>query len=373
MELSNNQQAFLALVRAGLWEMDACLKQYEDIDFQEIYRLAQEQSVVGLLAAGLERIKDIKVPQEYALNIAGEVLQLEQRNKAMNSFIGATVDKMREAGIITLLVKGQGIAQCYERPLWRACGDVDFFLDEKNFRKAQPFLCSLASSYEPELKEEKHQEFVIGPWVVEIHGNLPCHFSKIVDKVLEEVQEDTFRNKHLKEWNNNGTVVYLPCPDNDLLFVFTHLLKHYFRGGIGLRQVCDWCRLIWFNYKDLNSTLLEHRLRKMGLISEWRAFSTLAVMYLGYPTEMMPLYSTEKKWERKASRILGFIFHTGNFGHNRDSNYYGKYPLLIRKAISFKWRMGDNFRYFTVFPVDSFRVLWWLIRHSIIDFKDEIR
>ena len=52
MKLNNNQQAFLELVRAGLWEKDACLLQYGNIDFQEVYRLAQEQSVVGLVAAG---------------------------------------------------------------------------------------------------------------------------------------------------------------------------------------------------------------------------------------------------------------------------------------------------------------------------------
>ena len=40
--LSNNQKAFFELVRAGLWEKDAQLSQYIDIDFGEIYRLAED-------------------------------------------------------------------------------------------------------------------------------------------------------------------------------------------------------------------------------------------------------------------------------------------------------------------------------------------
>ena len=124
--LDNNTQAFLALVRAGLWEKDVQLSSYGDIDFKEVYRLAEEQSVVGLVAAGIEHIVDIKIPKEDALQFVGQSLQLEQQNTAMNHFIGVIVDKMRAAGIYTLLVKGQGIAQCYERPLWRSCGDVDF-------------------------------------------------------------------------------------------------------------------------------------------------------------------------------------------------------------------------------------------------------
>ena len=102
MKLYNNQQAFLALVRAGLWETEVRLLPYGDIDFGEIYRLAQEQSVLGLVAAGLEHVNDIKVPKDIALLFAGEALQLEQRNIAMNYAIGELVDRMRAAGICSL-------------------------------------------------------------------------------------------------------------------------------------------------------------------------------------------------------------------------------------------------------------------------------
>ena len=83
MQLSNNQKAFLALVRAGLWEKEVQLTSFGQIDFNEVYRLAEEQSVVGLVAAGIEHISDLKVPQALVLQIVGQTLQLEQRNNAM--------------------------------------------------------------------------------------------------------------------------------------------------------------------------------------------------------------------------------------------------------------------------------------------------
>ncbi len=58
----------------------------------------------------------------------GEVQMTEQGNIAMNKFIEKLVGKMQEKGIYTLLVKGQGIVQCYERPLWRQSGDVGLML-----------------------------------------------------------------------------------------------------------------------------------------------------------------------------------------------------------------------------------------------------
>ena len=61
--MDNNQKAFIEILRAGLWEKEVWLSPYKDIDFSAIMRLAEEQSVVGLVAAGLEHVVDAKVPQ----------------------------------------------------------------------------------------------------------------------------------------------------------------------------------------------------------------------------------------------------------------------------------------------------------------------
>lgn len=79
--MNNNIGAFLDIVRAGLWKKDIRLEQYGKIDFEYIYRLAGEQSVVGLVTAGFEHIHDLKAPQEILLQCIGESLQLEQTNK----------------------------------------------------------------------------------------------------------------------------------------------------------------------------------------------------------------------------------------------------------------------------------------------------
>ena len=103
--INNNQQAFWALVRAGLWEKEVRLLPYGEVDYAEVMRLAQEQAVVGLVAAGLEHVTDVKVPQVWALQFAGQTIQLEQRNKAMNQFIAGLIAKMREADIYTSVLR----------------------------------------------------------------------------------------------------------------------------------------------------------------------------------------------------------------------------------------------------------------------------
>jgi hypothetical protein len=119
-------QAFLALLRAGLWEQ-AVANINDKVDWERVYQLAEEQSVVGLVLAGIEH-SYVKPPQDLLLQWIGEVQIIEQQNKAMNEFVASLIKKLRKEDVYTILVKGQGIAQCYERPLWRSSGDVDLLL-----------------------------------------------------------------------------------------------------------------------------------------------------------------------------------------------------------------------------------------------------
>jgi hypothetical protein len=48
---------------------------------------------------------------------------------------------------------------------------------------------------------------------------------------------------------------------------------------------------------------------------------------------------------------------SGNFGHSRNMDYYGKYPYLIRKVISMGRRIGDLFQHARIFPLDSLKFL----------------
>ena len=56
---NKNQAAFIALVRAGLWEnSQKCsvesLEFRDSVDWEEVYRLASEQAVLGLVLAGID-------------------------------------------------------------------------------------------------------------------------------------------------------------------------------------------------------------------------------------------------------------------------------------------------------------------------------
>lgn len=360
----NNQniEAFFALVRAGLWEQaddNLVFNLNGKVDWEEVYQLAGEQSVVGLVTGGIERFKNLHLhldlDQELLLQMIGEVQMIEQTNKAMNQFIEKLVGEMREAGIYTLLVKGQGIAQCYERSLWRASGDVDFFLNDENYRKAKDFLIPLSSSVEEEGLKRKHLGLTIDGFTVEIHGTLYSGLSSRIENTLDAIKRSVFYEGKVRSWSNGRSQVFLLAADEDVVYVFTHILQHFYKGGIGIRQICDWCRLLWTYRDSLNQGLLESRIKQMGLMTEWKAFGAFAVEYLGVPVETMPFYGADAKWKRKADKICSFILEVGNFGNKRDMSYFEKYPYMIRKVCSMGRRCGDLIRHARIFPMDSLR------------------
>ena len=367
-------KAFLAFLKAGIWVdfvkyNDEDLELMESIDWQEVYEIADEQSVLGLVLTGIEK-SPFKPHQDLLLQWIGEIQVIEQQNKMMNAFIEELLDRLRKADVYTLLVKGQGIAQCYDMPLWRTSGDVDLLLSEDNYSKAKELLLPLATSAEDEIKVKKHLAMTIDGWSVELHGSLKDGLWNGIDKVIGNVQNAVFYEGKVRSWMNGNTQVFIPAPDEDVVFVFSHILQHFYKEGIGLRQICDWCRLLWTYRDSLNHRLLKSRLQKAGIMTEWKAFGALAVDYLGMPVESIPFYSPDKKWSLKSKKILGYVLETGNFGHNRDYSYQSKYPYIVYKTISFYRHLKDGVFFFSIFPVNSIKVTW---RRMLVGFSVAIK
>ena len=353
---NKNTGLLFALLRAGLWEREVSLLPYEPLDMDGLYSLAGEQSVEGIVAAGLEHVADRAMTKAEVLSFLKKAFSLEGRNASMDAFIADTVDKLDREGILAVLVKGQGVAQCYERPSWRSSGDVDLLLDSDNYLKAKKFLCPLADEVEKEEPSKKHLGMHFGNWVVELHGSLRSSLGKKVNDGMDAIQAEMFSRQDFRKWRCGETTVLLPPVDSDILVVFTHILQHFFTGGIGLRQICDWSRLLWTFREEIDRDLLERRLRGMGLMSEWKAFGALAVGCLGMPSEAMPFYEDSPSLRRKAARIASFVIEVGNFGHNRDLSYIRKYPVVIRKSMSFFRNTRDFLRHLPIFPVDALRM-----------------
>ena len=95
----------------------------------------------------------------------------------------------------------------------------------------------------------------------------------------------------------------------------------------------------------------------------------MAVNTLGMPENAMPFYSSADKWKNKSNKILEIIIKTGSFGHKIDKSYLSKYGPVKRKLTTM-WRGTiENTAHFPIFPLDSIRVWFNLIRKGILRVK----
>ena len=349
--------AFYVLLRAGLWEQEVRLSAFERLDFEALYQLAEEQSVVGLIAAGLEHVEDRKIIKQEALPFMKSVLGIEQRNLRMNAFLRKLYTEIRDAGIFVLLVKGQGVAQCYERPLWRAAGDIDLLLDSDGYERAKILLKAKTTAVKQEFSYLKHIGMTIDSWEIELHGTFRTRLSLRMDREIDRIQESTFTDRKFRTWNCEGMDIFLPTPDNDVIFVFTHILHHYYLEGIGLRQICDWCRLLWVYREVLNHSLLWERLKRMRIVAEWKAFAAFAVDFLSMPTEVMPFFDEAVRWKRKAQGVNKFILGVRSFRYKveRPSE---RQSFYVRKFFSFLNHLREGGRHLGTFPLGTLRAFF---------------
>ena len=257
------QRTFFELLKAGLWESCNVGPNFdfnEMVDWGKVCQLAQKQSVQGLVLQGIEELKvksfELSVPQVLLLQWIGEVQVIEQKNRAMNAFIADLIEKLRKNDIYTLLVKGQGVAQSYEKPLWRSAGDVDLLLSDDNYDKAKMYLTPLASEVETEYVGGKHLGMTIDGWVVELHGSLRVGLPNRINRELDDIQTDTFKCGNVRLWMNDRTQVFMLGKENDIVYVFVHFFNHFYKEGVGLKQICDWFRLLYTYRDSLNYGLL---------------------------------------------------------------------------------------------------------------------
>lgn len=373
MRLNANQREFFELLKAGIFpdygkgyifpgQSQANESIFKGVDWGKVYQMAQEQSVQGLVLRGIDELKakgiELSVPKVLLLQWIGEVQVIEQRNKEMNVFVANLIEKLRKADIYSLLVKGQGIAQCYEKPLWRSPGDVDLLLSDDNYEKAKRLLDKIAESAGRETTKNtvrQHQEYQVNGWTVELHGTMHANLSRRIDRGIDNMQCEVFCGGQVRSWLNGETQVFLPRADEDVIFVFTHIMQHLFLEGIGLRQICDWCRLLYTFREKLNLQVLEERISRMGLMTEWKVLASLAVQYIGMPESAIPMFGSnvqEFKWE--AARLMDFVLRVGNFGHNREVEWSNGFKR--RKSLIWH-RITDTFKLSFVFPLDAPRFL----------------
>ena len=361
------ENLFFALLRAGLWgTYDGDERLTNDIEWEALLKLAEEQTVSGVVSDGLALVKkavpSLEVPANVTRRLMVQTIGIERSNALVDSVVAEVCGILNKARIRYCLIKGQGTALNYPHPNHRTPGDIDLLLDEENYRLASNLLTPMAEKVLPEDPHKKHLGMMFRDGVeVELHGTARVGFGKKTNKVIDKMQAEPLGGSDFRYWDCLGTKVTLPSADFDSVFIFLHFVQHYYHGGLGLRQICDWMMHEYRHESEFDYGWMLCRILDLRMLKEWKAFASLAVKRLGTDPRIIAFY--DPKRGKYSDIIWDSMKRSGNFGRkmcgHRDPQ---SEPYLIRKVRSLNGHLSWMGRHFRLNPGNTLRTIAGTLR-----------
>ena len=285
-------------------------------DWIALYKLAERHTVLGVCLAGLVDLDKHgqKPPQSLLLQWIGVAQQIEGRNKIVNQHCLALMDRLHRDGFRACILKGQGNARMYgqlnpQLALWRQPGDIDVWV-EGGFERVVRYVQEICPT--DEVNEQHIHLHLFNETEVEAHFTPSRLANRILNRRLQQwfaTEKDNQMN-HLVEFYDKVTTV--PTDDFNMVFQMTHIYKHLFNEGIGMRQLMDYYVLLDVaNLTEFEKKSVKQKVSLFGMES----FAGALMWIMGYvfhlPVEKM-------LWEQDEKRgrfLLSEVMQMGNFGH----------------------------------------------------------
>ena len=221
----------------------------KEVDWKELYAIAQKQCLVGVLFDGIKKLpaEYVGMKKELLLQWMAESQMLVKANVRLNDAAIQVSEWFRKKRFRTCILKGQGNALMYPNPNSRTPGDIDIWVEGEDNR-----VISFVRSISPHEKACYHHiEFPSYKGVeVEVHYRpsfLLCFWhNRKLQKYYERVKEEQFSHRVMLE--EQGEIA-IPTVEFNLIFQLTHIFSHLMNEGIGLRQLLDYYYVLCDFYK----------------------------------------------------------------------------------------------------------------------------
>lgn len=317
-------EIFFELLKSGLWGkpiLKESLFPLSKEEWNHMYKISINQTVECVIYDAIQLLPSIFQPDKSLfIQWMVRVEKHAQRNEQMNINILRIVGKMKANGIDPMLLKGQGIANCYTNPLRRVCGDVDLcFRTPEVFEKADALM--LANGLNVEKSAGFSSSYVFNGFEIEHHGRMFDLHNPFIQRYLRSVQEEEFRSNHYLEMN--GRKVRVLSGMQMAIQANAHILKHLLSFGIGIRQLCDSARIYYHYFEQIDPAELKKAYKRLG-ISKWiDVLHVILVKYLGLSPDKLP---SELDSYVHADWMMEEIMIAGNFGF-----YNSKYEEIEKE------------------------------------------
>lgn len=321
------QKIFFDFLRFCIGSAKEIPDSLKEADWKELYAIAKKQALLGVLFYGIQRLPKELAPEQKLL-MQWMVMAEQIRKQNIRLFLASVkvCKNFENKGFANCILKGQGNALLYPDPYMRTPGDIDIYLAGGRKRVMQ-YINKVCPN---QVMRYHHVDFPVMKTAIEVHFTpsymfFPIHNSRM-QKWFKEVMGE--QCNHRVSLPDGYGEIHVPQVSFNVIYILSHLHRHIFTEGIGLRQLLDYYFVLLKWHTDLtnltnsNNSLpqmtqintdldaLRHELKYLGLWKFAGAVKYVLHEVFGLSEDRMIVPMDE----REGRFLLAEIMRGGNFG-----------------------------------------------------------
>ncbi len=327
------------LLRVGLGVTQGFPFSLTEAEWQSLFALAKQQTVLGVALSALSRLPvESRPPRILSIRLSGFVETLRGVNCQMNEEAARYTRLFAERGFRSVILKGQANARLYPDPFSRQAGDIDIWVPG-GYAAVERLLLDmgLVSESNDAFKVSHHISFRNENGVeIEVHH-------RPAEVLLRDAE---FQRVLLAESENSVLVsegFCVPSIRFALLMQLEHLYYHFRHEGVGLRHFMDYYMLLTHS-TEADREFMRGCIGRFGLRHACAGIMWVLEEVFALPREQM-ICTPDKE---RGKRLYKIVMEGGNFGRGKRSAR-GKRPVL-RRWLGSRLR---NLSWFTFDPLNT--------------------
>lgn len=305
---------FLRFCIGSAKEIPGSLK---EVDWKELYAIAKKQALLSVLFHGIRRLPKELAPEQKLL-MQWMVMAEQIRKQNIRLFLDSVkvCKNFENKGFANCILKGQGNALLYPDPYMRTPGDIDIYLSGGR-RKIMKYVDQVCPN---QVMRYHHVDFPVMKTAIEVHFTPSYMFCPIHNRRMQKWFEEVMGEQcnHRASLPDGYGEIHVPQVSFNVIYILSHLYRHIFTEGVGLRQLLDYYYVLISDDLLLIRDRVQKDLKHLGLWKFAQAVMFVMKEVFGLSENKMIAPINEKE----GRFLLDEIMRGGNFGQydNRMGN-----------------------------------------------------
>jgi hypothetical protein len=360
--LSNFETGIITLLNNALKGEKQTLP--EDFDYNLAYELGKKHQIIPILYYGgahIEGFASSPIGVQFLMSTMHQAAFSENQLLEINN-VCSEFDKN---GIEYMKLKGSILKKLYPQPEMRMMSDADILIKEEQESAIEKVVKDLGYTF---VQNSDHE------WIWE-KDTLALELHRRIIATYQKDYYAYFGDGWRLAKKNESATEYEMSKEDEFIYLFTHLAKHYRDSGIGIKHITD-IYVFLKNYNEIDMDYIERELDNLKLLTFFNNVKkTVNVWFNGEKSDEVSDFITAKIFESGAygTQLAYLKAEAVRYAKNQES--VGKARKKKRMRMIFPpYRVMKN-----VFPVLRkvpilLPFLWiWRIIRAVLFRQDNIK